>query len=499
MDHEYPPPFLRNLITLFSLTGTFMVQLDTTIANVAMPHMQASTSASREQITWVLTSYIIMSAICMPLTGWLAGKIGRKRLVLIALTGFTVSSVLCGLAANFGQLVAFRMLQGAFGSPLVPMSQATVLDINPPERHGKAMGQWGMGVVFGPIIGPILGGVLTDNLSWRWVFLINVPFGIMAALGLFFTLSNARDENPAKFDLLGFAALALAVGSFQLMLDRGEMLDWFDSTEIWIEATLALTSLYVFVVHSTTVRRPFVSPALFRDANYLLGLVFGLAVGGVLYGVMSLQAPLLANLMDYPILTVGLVMAPRGFGTLVAMPIGGYFMDRTDARWLILVGMALCAWSLMLLSHSNLEMDSWLMITAGVIQGMGVALLFVSITTAMFMTIDPRLRNEATAMNSLFRNMGGSMWIAILQATTIRNEAMIHSRLAEGVRPDNPMMSLRSPDFDFNVATAVARMDGEIGRQALMVAYTNSFSILLIMCVILLPFTYFFGRGRKQQ
>jgi DHA2 family multidrug resistance protein len=509
MDHEYPPPLLRNLITLFSLTGTFMVQLDTTIANVAMPHMQASTSASREQITWVLTSYIIMSAICMPLTGWLAGRIGRKRLVLIALAGFTVSSVLCGTAANFGQLVGFRMLQGAFGSPLVPMSQATVLDINPPERHGKAMGLWGTGVVFGPIVGPILGGLLTDNLSWRWVFLINVPFGIIAVMGLLVTMTDVREEAPTRFDLLGFVALSIAIGSFQLMLDRGEMLDWFDSTEIWIEATLAVTSLYLFLVHSATIRRPFVSPALFRDANYILGLVFGLAVGGVLYGVMSLQAPLLANLMNYPILTVGLVMAPRGLGTLIAMPIGGYLMDRIDARWLILVGMALCAWSLMLLSQSNLDMDSWLMITAGVIQGIGVALLFVSITTAMFMTIDPRLRNEATAMNSLFRNMGGSMWIAILQATTIRNEAVIHSRLAEGVRPDNPMMSVRSPDFDFAAATAVARMDGEIGRQALMVAYTNSFSILLIMCTILLPFVYFFGRrvprkgssddGRKRE
>jgi DHA2 family multidrug resistance protein len=203
--------------------------------------------------------------------------------------------------------------------------------------------------------------------------------------------------------------------------------------------------------------------------------------------------------MNYPILTVGLVMAPRGLGTLIAMPIGGYLMDRTDARWLVLAGMALCAWSLVLLSRSNLYMDSWLMITAGVIQGAGVALLFVSITTAMFVTIDPRLRNEATAMNSLFRNMGGSMWIAILQATTIRNEAAVHSRLAEGVRPDNPVMGWRSPDFDFDAASAVARMDGEIGRQALMVAYTNSFNILLVMCVMLIPFIYFFGRGRPQH
>lgn len=498
MDHQYPPPYLRTLITLFSLTGTFMVQLDTTIANVALPHMQASTAASREQITWVLTSYIIMSAICMPLTGWLAGRIGRKRLVLIALTGFTFSSVLCGMAANFGQLVAFRMLQGMFGSPLVPMSQATILDINPPERHGKAMGQWGMGVVLGPIIGPILGGFLTDNFSWRWVFLINIPFGIMAVLGLAVTMKNLRDEEPQKFDLVGFSALALAIGAFQLMLDRGQMLDWFDSTEIWAEATIAATAFYIFVVHTATARRPFVSPKLFTDTNYMLGLVYGLAVGGVIYGVMSLQAPLLANLMNYPILTVGLIMAPRGVGTLIGMPVGGYLMDRLDARWLVLAGMALCAWSLLLLSRSNLEMDSWLMIEAGMIQGFGVALLFVSITTATFATVDPAMRNQATAMNSLCRNMGGSMWIAILQVTTFRSEASVHSRLTEGVRSDNPVMGLRAPDFDFGAVSAIARMDGEVGRQALMAAYIQSFDILLVMCIVLMPFIFFFGRGRRK-
>ena len=499
MQHDYPPPLQRNLITLFSLIGTFMVQLDTTIANVAMPNMQASTSASYEQITWVLTSYIIMAAIFMPLAGWLAGKIGRKRLVLISVTGFTVASVLCGMAASFEQLVAFRMLQGAFGASLVPMSQAVVLDINPPERHGKAMALWGVGVVFGPIVGPILGGVLTDNFSWRWVFLINVPFGIIAVLGLALTMKETRDENPAKFDLLGFSALALAIGCFQLMLDRGQTLDWFDSTEIWIEATLAVTALYVFIVHSATARRPFVSPALFRDVNYVLGLVLGVAVAGVLYGVMALQAPLLANLMDYPILTVGLVMAPRGLGTLIGMPIAGYLMDRTDARWLIVVGMSLCAWSLMMLSGSNLEMDAWLMIVAGTIQGFGVAILFVSITTAMFVTIAPRLRNEATAMNSLFRNLGGAMWIAILQALTIRGEAVVHSRLAENVRPDNPVVSLGLPEFDFALSEAIAVMDSEIGRQALMVSYANSFGLLFIMCIILIPIGFFFRKDRNPS
>jgi MFS transporter, DHA2 family, multidrug resistance protein len=330
------------------------------------------------------------------------------------------------------------------------------------------------------------------------VFLINIPFGIMAVVGLFFTLTNVRDKDPPKFDLVGFAALAIAIGSFQLMLDRGQMLDWFDSTEVWVEATAAVTSFYIFVVHTATARRPFVSPKLFTDANYMLGLVYGLAVGGVIYGVMSLQAPLLANLLNYPILMVGLIMAPRGVGTLIGMPFGGYLMDRFDARWIVLAGMALCVWSLLLLSQSNLAMDSWLMIEAGVIQGFGVALLFVSITTATFATVDPAMRNQATALNSLSRNMGGSMWIAILQVTTIRSEASIHARLTEGVRPDNPAMGLRAPDFDFGAVASLARMDGEVGRQALMAAYVQSFNILLTMCIVLMPFIYFFGRGRRK-
>ncbi|MDG2002243.1 MAG: DHA2 family efflux MFS transporter permease subunit [Novosphingobium sp.] len=499
MQHDYPPRLQRNLITLFSLMGTFMVQLDTTIANVAMPQMQASTSASYEQITWVLTSYIIMAAIFMPLSGWLAGKIGRKRLVLISMTGFTIASVLCGMATTFEQLVAFRMLQGAFGAPLVPMSQAIVLDINPPENHGKAMGLWGVGVVFGPIIGPILGGLITDNLTWRWVFLINVPVGIIAVLGLALTMKETRDEDAPKFDLLGFGSLAVAIGCLQLMLDRGQTLDWFDSTEIWIEATLAITGFYIFIVHTLTAKRPFVSPALFRDVNFVTGLLFGVAVAGVLYGVMALQAPLLANLMGYPILTVGLVMAPRGIGTLIAMPIAGYLMDRFDARWLILTGMALCAWSLMMFAGSSLQMDPWLMIVAGTIQGIGIALLFVAITTAMFVTIEPRLRNEATAMNSLFRNLGGAMWIAILQATTIRGESTVRSRLAENVRPDNPMVSAGMPDFDFSLPEAIAGMDGEIARQALMVAYTNSFDLLFIMCILMIPLAFFFRTKRARS
>ncbi|MCB2059645.1 MAG: DHA2 family efflux MFS transporter permease subunit [Novosphingobium sp.] len=497
MDHPYPPPLLRNLITLFAMSGGFVTQLDITIANVALPHMQASTSASREQITWVLTSYIVTSAIFIPLSGWLAGRIGRKRLFLVSMAGFTVASMLCGLAANFGQLVAFRMLQGAFGAALVPMSQAVMVDINPPERHGKAMAIWGIGVIIGPLIGPILGGWLTDNWSWRWVFFINLPFGIIAFLGLAAFLPEWRDEDAPRLDFFGFGTLAVSIGAFQLMLDRGQLKDWFQSTEIWILAAIAATAFYAFIVHSFTAKRPFINPALFKDTNYAVSQIFGFSLGGLMYGVMALQPPMMATLMHYPIMAVGLVMLPRGIGSIAGMPFAGALTGKVDTRLLILFGIAMNAWSTWLMSQVNLQMDFWLVVFAGLIQGFGTAFLFVPVTTAAFATIRPGLRNEAAAMNSLIRSFGSAIWISILQTLTIRNEATVHSRLAEGVRPDNPAVAYGMPDFDFSTVPAIASMHGEVARQALMVAYSDSFWLLFLISLALMPLVFLLRTGRS--
>ncbi len=487
MSHTYPPPFKRNLIMLFALSGAFMTQLDATIANVALPHMQASTSASREQIAWVLTSYIIMAAIFTPLSGWLAGRVGRKRVIVGSLVGFTIASTLCGLAANLDQLIAFRLLQGMMGSALLPLTQAIVLDINRPEKHGTAMALWGMGAVLGPIIGPLLGGLLTENLSWRWVFYINLPIGIVASLGLLAFMDETRDEKPVRLDLFGFSMLALAIGALQLMLDRGQLQDWFQSTEIWIEATVAAVAFYVFIVHSFSVARPFVNPVLLRDSNYLIGNVFGFFIGGLMYGVFALLAPMLAGLMGYPIELVGIVTAPRGLGTMIMMLVSGRLVGMVDTRLLILSGLLLCGVSTLMLANSSLEMDSWLVIFAGLIQGMGVGIMFVPVTTIAFATLDMRYRNEAAAMNSLVRYLGASIWISVLQTVTIRNTAVVHARLVEGVRPDNPAMAMRFPDIDVTSPQTAAMLDIEIGRQALMVSYVDSFWLILIVCVVIIP------------
>lgn len=487
MQSGYPPPLKRKLITLFSLAAAFMTQLDATIANVALPHMQASTSASREQITWVLTSYIVMAAMFTPLSGWLATRYGRKLIVLGSVIGFTIASALCGLSANFGQLIGFRILQGIMGASLLPMTQAILIDINPPERHGSAMALWGMGAVLGPIVGPVLGGYLTEYLSWRWVFFINIPFGIAATVGLAMYLDDVRSESPARLDLVGFALLAMAVGSLQLMLDRGQLLDWFDSTEIWIEATIAAAAFYLFLVHSFTARNPFVDLALFRDSNYVVGGILGFFLGGLLFGVMALTPPLLAELMGYPAQLVGLVSAPRGVGTMAGMLLGGRIITRVDPRLMIVVGLLICAYSMHLMTRFSLEMDSWPVIISGLIQGFGGGLMFVPITVVVFATIKPSQRNEGAAMNSLIRSMGGAIWISVLQTLTIRNAAVVQSRLVEGVRPDSPAMGLALPEFDFGAVRSIAQMDAEILRQALMVSYIDAFWLLFVACLFVIP------------
>jgi EmrB/QacA subfamily drug resistance transporter len=336
----------RGLITISIMLATVMQALDTTIANVALPHMQGSFSASQDQIAWVLTSYIVAAAIMTPPTGVLAARLGRKRLFLWAVGGFTLSSMLCGAATSLDELIVFRLLQGVFGAGLVPLSQAVLLDTYPRERHGSAMAMWGVGVMVGPILGPTLGGWLTEYYNWRWVFYINVPFGALALLGILtFVPETARDRSR-PFDFFGFALLSLAIGALQLMLDRGELKDWFGSAEILSYAAIAGVGLYMFVLHMFTAERPFLDPALFRDRNLVTGLFFIFLVSIVLLATLALLPPFLQDLMGYPVLTTGLVLAPRGIGTMIAMMLVGRLIGRVDARAFIVLGLLLTAQSL---------------------------------------------------------------------------------------------------------------------------------------------------------
>ena len=497
MSDGYPDPVTRRFITASTMVASMMNSLDSTIANVALPHMQGSIGAAADQITWVLTSYIIASAIGTPLTGWIAGRFGRKRLMLWSLAGFTIMSGLCGLSTNLGELVGFRLLQGLCGAALVPMSQAILLDINPPERHGQAMSVWAMGAVLGPIIGPALGGWLTENLDWRWVFYINLPVGALAFLGLSIFLSETRGEK-VKLDILGFSLLALALASFQLMLDRGQQLDWFSSTEISVEAALAAMFFFMFIVHTLTAEQPFIKLALFADRNFVSTCIFSFFLGVLIYSVLALLPPMLEQLMGYPVVHTGLVTAPRGLGSMFAMILVGRIVRFVDARVLLGVGLGFAIWSTYMMSEFSLGMDEELVVVSGFIQGMATGVIFVPLSTIAFATLDPKPRNEGTAMFTLIRSIGSAVGISVLQFITLRNANTVHARLTEGVRPDNPLVQ-SLPSIDFSQAASMLRINAEITRQAAMVSYVDSFYVLFIASLLVAPLILLMRPPKRRE
>src|SRR5579883_3446073 len=310
-------------ITIALMLSTVMNSLDTTIANVALPHMAGSVSASQDQITWVLTSYIIAAAIMTPLSGWLSVRIGRKLTFLFSIAGFTLASMACGMAQSLAEIVVFRLLQGLCGAALIPLSQAVVLDIYPPSQVGQVMAIWGAGAILGPIFGPVLGGWLTDNYSWRWVFFINLPIGALAFTGVWLFMSGDRGQEARPFDFLGFGTLVVFIGGLQLMLDRGPTLDWFSSREIWIEAGCAIVGLWVFLAHTLTADHPFFDRSLALDRNFVTCNLFGFFIGLFLFSTMALLPPVMQGLMGYSVFHAGLVMMPRGLGSFAAMFVVG--------------------------------------------------------------------------------------------------------------------------------------------------------------------------------
>ena len=489
----------RGLITASIMLATVMNSLDTTIANVALPHMAGSVSASADQITWVLTSYIVASAIMTPMTGWLAGRFGRKLVFMTAIIGFTVASALCGAATSLGQIVIFRLLQGAFGAALVPLSQAVLMDVYPPEEQGPAMAIWGMGAILGPIVGPALGGWLTDAFSWRWVFYINLPLGLLAGLGVFSFIHDGPRQAKSPFDFTGFALLSLTIGAFQLFLDRGDNKAWFESTEIWIEASVAGIALILFIFHTLTANRPFIPLALFKDRNFASATMFGFFVGVLMFATLALLPPMLETLMGYPVVTTGLVTMPRGVGSLISMFIVGRMINRVDTRLMVGIGLTLSSISLLGMSGFSLQMDSRLVVTMGLAQGVGIGLVFVPLTTLGFATLDGRYRADGAGVFTLMRNLGASVGISIMQALLTENTQKVHSRLMENLRPDNPVATaaLHGGPFSLTNPAGLAALEGEVSRQSAMVAYIDDFKMMFILGIAVLPLLLFMRPPRR--
>jgi len=479
----------RMLVTVCAMTATIMQALDTTIANVALPYMQGSLSASLDQINWVLTSYIVAAAIMTAPIGWIADRFGRKKLFITCVAGFTVASLLCALAQNIEQMVLFRLLQGMAGAALVPLSQSVLLDAYTVEERGQAMAVWGIGVMLGPIMGPTLGAWLTDNYSWHWVFLINLPIGVITVISMLLFMTETQKQEQLRFDWFGFLALAVGIGSLQLLLDRGEQVGWFGATEIWIEAIISAIGFYYFFAHSLTTPEPFVRFELFNDRNFVSGTVFMVVIGVVLFGTMALVTPFMQSLLGFPIQTAGLLLGSRGVGTLLTMMVAPRLMKTVETRYLILCGLLLTGGTLYYMTGFSLDVTQQTIVVSSIVQGIGLGLLFVPITTAAFLTLPSHLRNSGTSILTLVRNIGSSIGISMVIANLTSKTTEMHARLVEQVTPFNNALQMPDLAANLNANTDAGRalLDMIVTQQASMIAYLNDFYLLMILTLAMIP------------
>ena len=488
----------KGLLTVALMLGTIMQVLDTTIANVALPHMAASLGAAQNEITWVLTSYIVAAAIATPLTGWISDRIGQKRLFLVAVIGFTVASALCGIATSLPEMVLFRILQGIFGAVIAPLAQTVMLNINPRERIGQAMAVYGVGIMAAPIIGPTLGGWLTESFDWRWVFLINLPVGIATVVMLQLFMPDT-DIRKRRFDFFGFGMLAIGVGALQLMLDRGAENSWFASAETWIELGLVIAGLWVFVVHCMTAEEPFIDLRIFKDLNFTLASVLMFIVGITLFSGLALLPPLLQNLMGYPVIFSSIMMAPRGIATMASMIIVGRLTGKVDARILMLFGIGCMAYSLYDMTHFNLEMDYWPVVITGCIQGFGMGFLFVPLQTLAFATIAPRFRADATSMFALVRNMGQGVGISLVTAVLSHMMQVNHAEIAERLTATSRSVASQMPDLITGNPMIVSIVNGLVTEQAAMLSYLDDFWLMMLLSLLAMPLILLLRGPKKAE
>ena len=493
--HLMVPGLRRNMVTICAMTATIMQALDTTIANVALPYMQGTLSASQDQINWVLTSYIVAAAIMTAPVGWISNRFGRKRIFIICSAGFTLASVLCGLAQDINQMVLYRLLQGVFGAALVPLSQAVMLDSYTLQERAKAMAIWGMGVMMGPIMGPSLGAWLTETYSWHWVFFVNLPFGALTVLGLLAFMDETKKDLTLRFDFFGFAALAVAIGSLQLALDRGEQLGWLESNEIVGEFIVSAVGFYYFFAHSFTTSRPFIQFALFKDRNFVTGCIFMTVMGLVLYSTMALASPYLQNVIGYPIITAGMLLASRGFGTFLAMMMVSRLMRYFEARTLIISGLALTAGSLF-------QMTGWTemtqvpeIVTVSVFQGFGFGLVFVPLSTVSFLTLPNHLRTDGTSMLTLLRNVASSIGISIVIAQLTQGTRRTYAILSEHINPFNHALQMPDVRGIINLSTDAGRAmaDKMVAVQAQIIAFSQDYQLVMLFILVSIPLAIMIG------
>lgn len=475
----------RALIVMCVICATLMQTLDSTIANVALPFMQGTFSATLDQVTWVLTSYIVATAVMTAPVGWLAARFGQKQFFILCLAGFTAASVLCGFAMTLEQMVFYRILQGVAGAAIVPLSQSIMMELYPPEKRGSAMALWGMGVMVGPIIGPTLGGYLTDVFDWRYCFFINLPFGAAAIAGLMLFYRDRGANRALSFDWTGFAVLAIGLAALQLMLDRGAHEDWFESTEIVIYAVITCLCTYLFLVHIWLAPRALIPPAIFRDRNFSIGMITMFCVGAVLVASVALLAPFLQSLAGYSVWETGLLLAPRGLGVMIAMVFAGRLVERFDPRIMMLCGVAMLCYSLFDMSRWTADIAPGHLIAITMLQGAGLGFIFIPMQVMAFATLAPQFRTDGAALFSLVRNTGSAIGVSIVATALTWTTQVMHARIAEGVTHFDRFAQGGGAYLFWNLATERGRaaLNGEVTRQAVAIAYANDFLLMFWIAI----------------
>lgn len=490
----------RFWITVSLTLAALMQTIDSTIANVALPHIQGSMAATQDEIAWVLTSYILATAIMTPPSAFLANRFGQKRVLVVCIAGFVFASALCGAATSLNQMVLFRFLQGSFGAPLMPIVQTVLLNLYSDQERAKAMSIFGLGVLFGPVIGPTLGGVLTDYYDWRWVFYINVPLGIFAFFGLGTFMRESALDKLRSFDWFGFALLSLSMAALQLALDRGQSQNWLQSYEIIFEFGLSGLCLYLFLVHMFTAANPFVEPELFRDRNFVSGLIFSFFAMSTVMATMALLPMFLQNLLGIPVLTAGTLMAPRGVGTLVVMLVAARLSDWVDPRLQLLAGVLLTAYSMHEMAHFTLDVDTHTIIAAGFIQGIGIGFTIIPVNTLMFSTLAHRYRTEGSAMYNLLRNLSSSLFISWMVTQLAKNSQAYHVQLNEAINPfRDAMQGPWFPDaWNWGSTLGAMALNGELSKQASSLAFFNDFALMQWLILATLPLLFLFRKSQRR-
>jgi DHA2 family multidrug resistance protein len=491
----------RNVILFSVVLCSGLQSMDTFLASVALPNMKGELSVSQDEISWVLTSYLIAIAIASPPIGWLSRRIGRKRFMLTNIVLFLLFSMLAGRSASLEEIVAYRFLQGLAAAALVPLSHHIILDVFPRDRVGFALGWWSVGVMFGAIVGPTLGGALTEYMSWRWVFYVNLPMGMLALVMIAIFLPESERNPNQRFDWTGFVMLTVALISMQLMLDRGNKLDWFESTEIVTEACLFVVFFYAFVVHILTARQPFLDARIFLNRNFTIGLILATMHGVVMVGLTGLLPPFLQFLMGMPVLTVGLIMAPRGIATGLTATISGRLLAFLDPRPVILAGMALIAFSMWMLSEYTPETSVAYFVVAVLLQGTGFGMFFVPVNTVAFATLPPHYRGDATAFMSLMRKIGSSVGVSILVGQYIRMAQSNHAVLVQHVTPYTETLRQQPLPEPWSLSDlhGLASLDREVHHQAQFLAYLHDFQWIALFIILLMPLILFLQNPMRPK